>query len=709
MLIGGGHANVQVLRELCMKEYKDLNVILISEDYGAIYSGMTPGYIRKVYSIDEITIDLQRLCFNAGATFIRDEVVSLDEEKQIVILKDNPSISFDVLSINSGSISNNLTVQINDDSKVISVKPINSFVSKISLIDDVIKKSSQRKISIVGGGVAAFELGFALFERYDGNISIDIICQEHLVEKNLNISSIQKLKKIAKNLGINLISNKVTAINESEIKLDNGDKIKSDLILLSTGAVLPDWLTKSSLRKTDHFVATNNLLQSLNYQNIFISGDAAEIKDNKRPKSGVMAVRQGEILKKNLFLYLQKKPLKKFKPNKNWLYLIGTNKNTAILNYFYLSFEMNWCWSLKKIIDFNFINKFSFFGKTNMNKKEFYLNKPKHNHPKMYCQGCGSKVSKKSLVSYLSENHSNAKLDDSTVLKLDKKELLQTIDHIKLFKSFNPYIFGKISYLHSQNDILSCGGIVNSINVSVGIPFSENKSEKFFLDYFMKGIQSESHKDDSLITAGHSYQTNEPGITIHMNGYIKKNLNKSLAKDNSLIYLSKPLGTGYLLSAYLQNTSLIPSQEFKKIIDYMLLSNKEAASVAIDTNCNVITDISGFGLASHLGDICESSRLSASISISKKLLINDNLDLLEKFESTGFKNNYLSSIEKINYEEYRRELKILFDPQTNGPLIMIIDQDSKENFEKTFKKKLKRAPILIGNLTKKQNTLINII
>ena len=225
----------------------------------------------------------------------------------------------------------------------------------------------------------------------------------------------------------------------------------------------------------------------------------------------------------------------------------------------------------------------------------------------------------------------------------------------------------------------------------------------------MKGIQSESHKDDSLITAGHSYQTNEPGITIHMNGYIKKNLNKSLAKDNSLIYLSKPLGTGYLLSAYLQNTSLIPSQEFKKIIDYMLLSNKEAASVAIDTNCNVITDISGFGLASHLGDICESSRLSASISISKKLLINDNLDLLEKFESTGFKNNYLSSIEKINYEEYRRELKILFDPQTNGPLIMIIDQDSKENFEKTFKKKLKRAPILIGNLTKKQNTLINII
>ena len=87
VLIGGGHSNVQVLRKLCMHEYKGLNVILISESYGAIYSGMTPGYIEKLYSLDEITIDLQRLCFNAGATFIKDKVVSLDENNQILYLK----------------------------------------------------------------------------------------------------------------------------------------------------------------------------------------------------------------------------------------------------------------------------------------------------------------------------------------------------------------------------------------------------------------------------------------------------------------------------------------------------------------------------------------------------------------------------------------------------------------------------------------------
>ena len=84
-----------------MHQYNGLNVILISESNGAIYSGMTPGYIEKLYSLDDITIDLQRLCFNAGATFIKDKVISLDEENQILHLKENLSISFDILSINS--------------------------------------------------------------------------------------------------------------------------------------------------------------------------------------------------------------------------------------------------------------------------------------------------------------------------------------------------------------------------------------------------------------------------------------------------------------------------------------------------------------------------------------------------------------------------------------------------------------------------------
>ena len=706
VLIGGGHANVQVLRKLCMNEYRGLNVILISEGYEAIYSGMTPGYIKKFYSLKDISIDLQRLCFNAGATFIKDIVINLDTQNQKVYLKDNPSVSFDILSINSGSISNNQNINLNNESKVIPVKPISSLVSNLSLIDGLVKKSSQKKISIVGGGVAAFELSFALYKRYNGNISLNIISSPLLAEKNLNISTINKLKKIANNLGINLISNKVITINNSEIALDNDDKIQSDCVLLSTGASLPDWLEKSDLEKTENFIAVNHQLQSLNHKNIFVTGDAATIKNYKRPKSGVMAVRQGEVLKENLFLFLLKKPLKKFKPQNNWLYLIGTHKNSAVLNYFNFSFSGNWCWQLKKIIDLNFMRKFSFSEQNDMNKKIYNLNNFKDDTPKMYCQGCGSKVSKNTLINFLSNQNNNKELSDSTEIKFEQSAVLQTIDHIKLFKSINPYDFGIISYLHSQNDILSAGGSVHSLSVSIGVPFSENLVESFYLEYFMRGIQIEASKDDAYLAAGHSYQTEEPAVTITMNGSIKQKSKKYLANEGNLIYLSKPLGTGYLLAAYFQNSQLLSISDFEKLLRYLKTSNDSAAKSGFSYGSQLMTDISGFGLASHLGDICQSSNLSAQINLKNEILINNKLEILKNYESSGYKNNHLSSFDSIDIKENHPLIKIIFDPQTNGPLLMAIDKEKKNEFEEDFKENCLSQPLLIGEFIKQKEKLI---
>ena len=705
VLIGGGHANVQVLRKLCMNEYRGLNVILISEGYEAIYSGMTPGYIKKFYSLEDISIDLQRLCFNAGATFIKDSVVNLDTQNQKVYLKDNPSVSFDVLSINSGSISNNLNNNYNKESKVIPVKPISSLVSNLSLIDNLVEKSSQKKVSIIGGGVAAFELSFALYKRYNGNISLNIISSQLLAEKNLNKSTIHKLKKISENLGINLISNQVIAINNSEIVLDNENKIQSDCILLSTGASLPDWLKKSDLEKTESFIAINNQLQSLNHKNIFISGDAATIKNYKRPKSGVMAVRQGEVLKENLFLFLENKSLLKFKPQKNWLYLIGTHKNSAVLNYSIFSFEGNWCWFLKKIIDLHFMKKFSFTGQNDM-KKKVHNFKEKNDISKMYCQGCGSKVSKNTLINFLSNQDKNKELSDAIEIKFEHSEILQTIDHIKLFNSINPYDFGIISYLHSQNDILSAGGSVHSLSVSIGVPYSENLVESFYLEYFMRGIQIEASKDGAYLAAGHSYQSEEPAVTITMNGSIKTKSKKYLANEGNLIYLSKPLGTGYLLAAYFQNSKLLSISDFKELYKNLKTGNSLAAKSGFACGSQLMTDVSGFGLASHLGDICQNSNLSAIIHLKSEILINANLEILKNYESSGYKNNYSSSFNSIEIKDDHPLSKIIFDPQTNGPLLIVIDKEKKDKFEEDFQKKCSSQPLLIGEFVEQEEKLI---
>ena len=704
VLIGGGHANVQVLKKLSMNRIKGLHTILISEHFEATYSGMTPGYIHKDFSKEEISIDLQRLCFNAGATFIKDKVVKIDNNYQKLELHNLPSVHYDVLSINTGSISSTEGIKIENSSRCFLVKPISLLVKNLSKIDQIIK-NKKNKIAIIGGGVASYELAFSLSRRYENNLEITILGKNILKEKNLNKKTKKNLKKISNYLGIKEIQGEVVLISETHLTLKNGDIFEYDISLVSSGADIENWLSKSNFKKDKNgFIAVNNNLLSTNDKNVFVTGDACSIENNFRPKSGVMAVRQGQVLKENIFYKLTGRPLIKFRPQKNWLYLIGTYKNYALLNYFFLSFHARWCWKLKVWIDKNFINKFKFAENQNMTKKNFELENSKD--IKMYCQGCGSKVSKSTLVDYIRKINDNVDLTDSAIINNNSSEILQTIDHIKLFSSLNPFDFGKISYLHSQNDILSAGGIVKSLSVSIGVPFSENFIEKFYLEYFMEGIKSEADKDKCVISSGHSYQSRESGITLTLNGEIENIATKNSAKEGDLIYLSKPLGTGYLLAAYFKNSEMLSSNDFEKIIKNLKMGNLFAVNSARSSGCQTMTDISGYGLSSHLIDICSSSDLSSKLIINKNILINSNLDLLEIFQSTGFENNYKSTNEFIEISENHPLKNILYDPQTNGPILMAIENNNKERFENFFSNKLDNKPILIGKFVNKSKKII---
>ena len=708
VLLGGGHAHVQVLRKLCMNFYEGLHIILINNSQESAYSGMTPAYIQDYYKINEIMIDLQRLCFNAGVTFINDEVIELKTEKKKVILKNRPSVNYDLLSINTGCISKKNNIKIHENSKNIYIKPINNLIKNLNVLDEIIKKTNKTKINIIGGGVAAFEISFALSLRFQNKISITIISKNILLEKNLNTKSINELKKISENMNISLKESDVVEIKKNELLLSNGEPFPSDLNLISTGVQIPEWIQNSSLEKNDGFIGIKTNLQSINDENIFAAGDVASIQDNRRPKSGVMAVRQGQILKENIFLKIQGKKLKTFRPQKNWLYIIGTYPNKALLNYLHLSFHSQWCWTLKKWIDKSFIKKFSFPDKLDMKKKIVSENFEIQNQ-EMYCQGCGSKISKATLMNYLSENSNNNELADSSIVKFSNNQILQTVDHIKLFNSIDPFDFGVISYLHSQNDIIAAGGSVHSINISVGVPFGDGNTEIFYLKSFMKGVEYLSKFDNASIISGHSYQTFEPGITINMNGIYEHESKKTLARENNLIYLSKPLGVGYLLAAYFKNSDLLNSQDFNEVLSSMKLSNKNASEIAKKNHTKSMTDISGFGLASHLGDICKSSELTANIHLDEKLLINPNLEILKKFQSTGYKSNYQSVSQHINIEVNNPYLDILYDPQTNGPLLMVIEENKKDSFEQDFSNLYKKQPILIGNFISKKDYWINVI
>ena len=154
VLVGGGHSNIQVLKYFGMQPHPGIRLTLISSYVNSTYSGMMAGLVSRQYESDATHINLERLCQFAGARYICGEVEGLALERQRILLIGRPSIRYDLLSLNVGSIS---PVNFTD---AFSLKPISEFERSLELLDESVKKN--QTLTIVGSGAAGLEMSFAL-------------------------------------------------------------------------------------------------------------------------------------------------------------------------------------------------------------------------------------------------------------------------------------------------------------------------------------------------------------------------------------------------------------------------------------------------------------------------------------------------------------------------------------------------------------------
>lgn len=357
VLIGAGHANIQVLHGLAQVDRSLFDLVLISDVLNAPYSGMLPSYLVGDFEYSELHFDLKKICDRLGFQFIFDRVKTIDSHARMIKLASGSQVSYDLAAINVGIQPQ--SIHLSEDKSVLLVKPISKLIEKWKTLDQLIDHSI---ISVVGGGAGAFEIAVACSRRFKKkSIKVQLVTGDQGLLPSLNIKVQGLARKALKKMEIQLIEgSRVQEHLEGALRLQNGKVIPTTVCLVATSAKAPEWFKVSGLPiSAQGFVKVQGDLLVEGHQTLFAAGDCCEFMNQSLPKAGVFAVRQGPILLENIKSLLQGQiKLQTYEPQKDFLTILISGPRTAIASKGAWAFEGRLAWVLKNWIDRKFMKRF---------------------------------------------------------------------------------------------------------------------------------------------------------------------------------------------------------------------------------------------------------------------------------------------------------------------------------------------------------------
>ena len=699
VLVGGGHTHVSVLKKFGMRPLPGLRITLITRDIDTPYSGMLPGFVAGHYQFDECHIDLGPLSRFAGARIYHAEVSKLDLDNKKVYVDGRPPISYDLLSINSGSRPAVIDVPGADQYALVA-KPIDKFLQRWEELQQrVVASSGEFRILVVGGGAGGVELALStqfrlrqlLSDQGDNpeRLMITLITQGSEILSTHNTGVQRRFTKVLADRNIKLLTNcSATKIESHCVHTGNGEKISTDAVIFVTNASAPAWPAESGLAVDENgFIVVDNNLQSTSHAGVFAAGDVAALPD-KRAKSGVFAVRQGPVLATNLRNSAINKSLRKYRAQKNFLGLISTGDKYAVASRGNWSAQGAWLWQFKDWIDRRFMRKYNDLP-----------DMPEDNTPQyasgiadetaikelstiaMRCGGCGAKVGSSVLdrvMQRLPEKHRDDVLigrdapDDSAMLAVPAgKVMVQSVDYFRAFID-DTYTFGAIAANHALGDLYAMGAEPQSVLAIATIPYGREQIVEDALYEVLAGALHMLDPSGAVLAGGHSSEGAELAFGLTVNGLVDREQvwRKNGLRAGDALVLTKSLGTGTLFAADMRRKA--KGRWIDQAISSMLLSNQYAAECLREFDVSACTDVTGFGLLGHLVEMTRASQVDAEIYI-------EAVPMLEGANETVAA-GILSSLQPQNIR-LRRAIRnpqqasenanypLLFDPQTAGGLL----------------------------------------
>jgi selenide,water dikinase len=292
-----------------------------------------------------------------------------------------------------------------------------------------------------------------------------------------------------------------------------------------------------------------------------------------------------------------------------------------------------------------------------------------------------------------------ASRDDAAVYRLSEdRAIVATVDF------FTPIVddavaWGAITAANALSDIYAMGATpLFALNL-VGWPRGKLPYE--ILGEVMQGAAEVASQANCLMLGGHSVDDPEPkfGMCVIGEAHPDRLLTNANARAGDRLVLTKPLGTGILSTAL--KRGVIDEAAMAEAIRSMRTLNDRASRVALQHGVRAATDVTGFGLLGHLGNILTASGVGARIEFASLPFFERARELAASGVVPGGTERNLEAAGHVSWGASldRADRLLCVDAQTSGGLLLAVDPARVEALVTDLRREGTLASAVIGTLT----------
>jgi selenide,water dikinase len=290
--------------------------------------------------------------------------------------------------------------------------------------------------------------------------------------------------------------------------------------------------------------------------------------------------------------------------------------------------------------------------------------------------------------------------DDAAVFRLsDERALVATTDFFTPIVD-NPRAWGAIAAANALSDVYAMGGTpLFALNL-VGWPRDTVPFE--VLGEVLAGAVEVTERARCLMLGGHSVDVVEPlfGLVVIGEVHPDRALTNAGACAGDVLVLTKPLGTGILATA-LKRDALIETG-MADAVRSMTTLNEGAARAALAVGVSAATDVTGFGLLGHLGNILAASKVGAEIAYEALPILPHAINLATRGIVPGGTQRNLAATEGVvTWAEDLSPVERLLcvDAQTSGGLLLAVPEENVPPLLAALREAETPAAAVVGRLT----------